>query len=61
MRIIYPGHESVREVKVKCKSCGCEFAYTIEDLHHDQRDGDYVICPWCKKYIKHQYAAYRFW
>lgn len=61
MRIINEGIEITKEVRRSCKFCGCDFAYTKDDVHHDPRDGDYVICPCCKQFINHDYAAYRFW
>ena len=33
-----------------CKHCGCEFGAQLEDMHSD-RDGNYVVCPCCKKFI----------
>lgn len=60
MRIINNGLDKTKEVQIRC-TCGCDFAYTKNDIHHDQRDGDYVICPWCKRFINHNYAAYRLW
>lgn len=33
-----------------CKRCGCEFSAQLEDRQSD-KDGKYVICPCCKKFI----------
>ena len=33
-----------------CKHCGCEFGAQLEDRQSD-RDGKYVVCPCCKKFI----------
>lgn len=61
MRILSKGLDIEKEIKTNCKSCGCEFVYTKDDVHHDQRDGYYVICPWCKRFIAHHRVGYRCW
>jgi DNA-directed RNA polymerase subunit RPC12/RpoP len=33
-----------------CHTCGCEFAAQLEDRQID-RDGRYVVCPCCKKFV----------
>ena len=33
------------------KPCGCVFMYERSDIHSDQREGCWVVCPTCKKYI----------
>lgn len=51
MRIIKEGKLPPKEKKMKCKNCGCVFMYEPSDVHSDQREGDYVVCPTCKKFI----------
>lgn len=45
-----------------CKRCGAEFTYQKEDVHGDQREGDYVICPTkgCGQFINHQNNVRKF-
>lgn len=51
MRIIKKGKLPPKEKKMECKNCGCVFMYEPCDIHSDQREGDYVVCPTCKKFI----------
>lgn len=51
MRIIKEGKFPPDERKQKCSDCGCVFMYERADIHCDQRDGDFVICPTCGAYI----------
>ena len=51
MRIIKEGKLPPKERKMECNNCGCVFMYEQEDIHSDQRDGNYVVCPTCKKFI----------
>lgn len=53
MRIIKDGNNKPIEYKMVCYNCGCEAIYTKEDIHFDQRDGDYVVCPCCGRWISH--------
>jgi hypothetical protein len=52
MKIIKEGvkPETVERCK-NCKNCGCRFTYAHKDIQRDWRDGDYVICPTCGKFI----------
>ena len=52
MEIIKQGKVPTIKFKMECSNCGCEAIYTPEEIKHD-KDGDYVICPCCKKYISH--------
>jgi predicted Zn finger-like uncharacterized protein len=36
-----------------CGNCQTQFEYDRSDIHSDQREGDYVKCPTCTKYINH--------
>jgi transcription elongation factor Elf1 len=36
---------------MKCYHCNTVLRYVPSDVHHDQRDGSYVICPVCGKYL----------
>lgn len=38
---------------VKCENCGTILQYEEGDIIHDQREGSYVQCPECNKYIDH--------
>ena len=51
MRIIKKGKLPPKEKKMKCTSCGCVFMYDRSDIKTEQRDGDFVICPTCGKFI----------
>ena len=52
MRIIKEGKQPDNaEYYVKCKNCDCEFAFKKIDIYPDPRDGDYVMCPTCAKFI----------
>ena len=51
MRIIKKGKVPKEEWQTTCKKCGCIFAFDRKDIHYDQRDGDWVICPTCNEYI----------
>ncbi len=46
MKIIKLGKKKEDEpIRETCYKCGTVFEYTQKDVHADQRDGDYVICP----------------
>ena len=53
MKIIKQGNSKPKEAKKTCKKCKTVFIYTNEDIQHDCRDGNYVICPntSCKTFI----------
>ena len=51
MRIIKKGKIPPKEKRITCPKCGCVFMYEPCDIHSDQREGDYVVCPTCKKFI----------
>lgn len=51
MRIIKEGKLPSKEKEMTCPECGCVFMYERSDIHSDQRDGDFVICPTCKTHI----------
>ena len=53
MKIIKQGNLTKQEYKMTCWKCGCEALYTSDDIHHDQRDGDYVVCPCCGSFVNH--------
>lgn len=50
MRIIKKGKLPNDEKKKTCKTCNTQFLFKEADIHND-RDGRYVICPGCKKFI----------
>ncbi len=55
MEVIKKGKNIKEESRKRCtcSRCGCEFIYDRSDVHTDQRDGDYVVCPndTCKQSI----------
>lgn len=51
MRVIKEGKLPPQEKKMVCPKCGCVFMYDWSDIHSDQREGDWVVCPTCKKFI----------
>lgn len=51
MRIIKEGKLPLKERKMECNNCGCLFMYEQKDIYSDQREGNYVVCPTCKKFI----------
>lgn len=51
MRIIKEGKLPPKEKKMTCSECGCVFMYDRSDVKTEQRDGDFVICPTCGKFI----------
>lgn len=60
MRIITPGLDPYTEKEVVCKRCNCKFAYTKEDVKHEN-DGpycsSYIVCPCCHIFINNEYSA----
>lgn len=52
MKIIKKGNFKEKEYRKKC-DCKTEFSYTNSDVQSDFRDGDYVICPVCGKFLYH--------
>lgn len=51
MKIIKQGELPNEEKEKTCYNCKTVFSYTRKDVKPDQRDGDYVICPVCGKWI----------
>ena len=51
MRIIKEGQRPIKEWQVTCKKCGCVFVFNNSDVHSDQIEGDWVVCPTCKECI----------
>lgn len=53
MKIIERGISKVNSYRHRCNSCNTLFEYNDDDIKHDQRDGNYVICPMkgCGKFI----------
>lgn len=46
MKILRPGE---KEFTTKCDTCGCLFAYILQDIHLSS-----VICPECGGYVAHR-------
>lgn len=53
MRIIKIGNNKIKEYFKTCIYCDTEFSYNDSDVKPDFRDGDYVICPVCGKFLFH--------
>ena len=52
MKIIKAGKiPSPEEKRFVCSYCKCEFIADVYDTHYCQKDGAYVECPTCGKYI----------
>lgn len=51
MRVIKKGKLPPKEKRMTCLECGCVFMYDRSDIKTEQRDGDFVICPTCGKFI----------
>lgn len=51
MRIIKKGQLPPKEKEQTCPECGCVFMYELADVVYDQREGCYVVCPTCRKFI----------
>ena len=51
MRVIKEGKLPPKEKEMTCPECGCVFMYERSDVHSDQGEGGWVVCPTCKKYI----------
>lgn len=51
MRIIKEGKLPPKEKEMTCPECGCVFKYERADVHSDQHEGCWVVCPTCKNYI----------
>lgn len=51
MKIIKKGKIRKEEWRGSCLDCHCEFMYDRNDIKIDQREGDYVVCPTCGKFI----------
>lgn len=47
MRIIKEGKLPPKKKKMTCKKCRCVFMYDHSDIHSDQREGNWVVCPTC--------------
>lgn len=43
-----------RVYRVTCSNCKSELEYTKEDVKLDFREGDYIVCPVCEKFIDHE-------
>lgn len=46
----YGKNPEIQRILFNCDRCGCEFGAELEDRQSD-KDGKYVICPCCKKFI----------
>lgn len=52
MKVIKEGQlPETQPKKETCYNCKTKFEYVKSDVQSDWRDGDYVICPSCGKFI----------
>ena len=51
MKIIKRGEVKAKTKQMTCSDCDTIFEYEPQDVHSDQRDGNFVTCPVCKKLI----------
>lgn len=52
MKIIKEGKSPEEKTKKEtCYNCKTVFEYSNSDIQPDFRDGDYVVCPKCGKFI----------
>jgi len=50
MKILKRGNPPKDKRREVCHNCGSELEYISSDIHID-RDGKYIICPVCGKFI----------
>lgn len=51
MKVIKEGEIKQKAKRKTCRKCDTEMEYKSRDIFLDQRDGDYIICPVCGKFI----------
>lgn len=51
MKVIKRGSVPTCIKRVMCSKCKSELEYHRADVHSDQRDGNYIICPVCNAFI----------
>ena len=52
MKVLKRGNIPVNKPKkIKCWNCKSELEYTKEDIMHDGRDGNYIVCPVCEEWM----------
>jgi hypothetical protein len=52
MKIIKMGKDpQTNEIQETCHWCKTVFSYEKSDVKPDNRDGDYVVCPCCGRFI----------
>lgn len=54
MKILKRGKIENPLYKITCGHCTSELAYNNTDVKYD-RDGDYIVCPVCGKFLMHNY------
>jgi DNA-directed RNA polymerase subunit RPC12/RpoP len=50
-KILKPGKTKNTIAEYECGKCDSLVEFSRQDLHHDQRDGSYVVCPMCSTWI----------
>ena len=56
MKIIKAGKIPSNERHFTCGYCKCEFIADPYDVHYNQKEGDFVVCPTCHRYINWVYG-----
>lgn len=50
MDIIKKGNQKRKEYGFVCRICGCVAKFDETDIRRD-RDGDYIVCPICGRFV----------
>lgn len=61
MRIIKRVEPKPEIWKLTCGKCRSELEYEAGDIHSDQRDGSYIVCPVCKYWNSHITGTGDYW
>ena len=51
MKIIKKGTRKRESILKTCGYCSTELEYNNSDIKHDFRDGNYIICPVCQRFL----------
>jgi RNase P subunit RPR2 len=51
MKIIKEGKLPERTKQKTCSYCTAVLEYEPADVTYDRRDGPYIVCPCCKKFL----------
>jgi transcription elongation factor Elf1 len=50
MEIIKKGNTTYKEYEFTCRKCGCVAKFDEKDIKQD-RDGEYIVCPSCGRFV----------